>query len=178
MERIKVAFSGLKNKEYDFSFNIGDKFFEHYPALAIQKGDLTLNAHLDKRENALYFTLIINGNVYLQCDRCLDFFKYQLDFDKLLYIKRSESVQEIVEESDDVLLLPSDWHEIDLTQYVYEFIMLELPIKRVHEMGVGEDIACNNNIMEILKNQNQSVENGKEEIDPRWEALKKLKDKI
>ncbi len=176
MEKIIVGFSGLKNKEHDFFFNIGDDFFEYYHELGIQKGDLKLDLHLDKKETALYFTLNINGIVHLQCDRCLDFFKYQLDFDKLLYIKRSESVQEIVEESEDVLLLPMEAYEIDLTQYVYEFIMLELPIKKVHEMGVEDDNKCNHDMMQIY--ENQSSKQTENEIDPRWEALKQLKDKI
>ncbi len=32
----------------------------------------------------------------------------------------------------DILSLPADEHELDIMQHFYEFIMLALPIRRIH----------------------------------------------
>jgi len=40
----------------------------------------------------------------------------------------------------DILSLPADVYELDLQQQIFEFIMLALPIKRVHPVDKHEKI--------------------------------------
>jgi len=62
---------------------------------------------------------------------------------------------------------------LDLSWFIYEFIMLAIPIKHVHAPG-----KCNSVMMQKLEELSGAVRSSKEEaeaIDPRWEALQKLK---
>jgi uncharacterized metal-binding protein YceD (DUF177 family) len=62
---------------------------------------------------------------------------------------------------------------LDMSWFIYEFVMLAIPIKHVHAPG-----KCNSAMtqkLEELSGAVRSSEEEEEQIDPRWEALKKLK---
>ena len=62
-----------------------------------------------------------------------------------------------------------------IQQYVYELIVLAVPIKRVHP-GV-EDGTLNSDILKKLEELSPKIKDIKEdqeETDPRWNTLKKL----
>ena len=62
---------------------------------------------------------------------------------------------------------------LDLSWFIYEFIMLAIPIKHVHAPG-----KCNSAMTQKLEELSGAVRSGEEEaeaIDPRWEKLKNLK---
>ena len=69
------------------------------------------------------------------------------------------------EESDEVVVIPKTESRIDVSQYIYEYINLLLPIQRMH----AEVEDCD---PEIVKKINT---HSKPEVDPRWEALKNIK---
>jgi uncharacterized metal-binding protein YceD (DUF177 family) len=72
--------------------------------------------------------------------------------------------------TDDVLILRSDEHEIDISHMVYETIALALPTRRVHNEANGQscDPELLNKIEEYLE------QDKKEDVDTRWSALKNL----
>jgi len=72
--------------------------------------------------------------------------------------------------TDDVLILSNDEHEIDLSHMVYETIALALPTRRVHNEANGQicDPELLNKIEEYLK------QDKKKDVDTRWLALKNL----
>ena len=73
------------------------------------------------------------------------------------------------EESDEVVVIPETEHKLNVSQYIYEFINLLLPIKRVHpndEQGMSK---CNPEILDRLKSAEED-----ETTDPRWDVLKLL----
>ena len=70
-----------------------------------------------------------------------------------------------------LLLLPADEHELDLKQYIYEYIHLALPIKRVHPDDKNGKSTCD---PEMLKKLKEHIVNNENENDPRWDELKKL----
>ena len=62
---------------------------------------------------------------------------------------------------------------LDVAWFIYEFIVVNIPIKHVHAPG-----KCNTAMIELLE-EHSAARSGKEDnteaIDPRWDALKKLK---
>ena len=76
------------------------------------------------------------------------------------------------EETDEILIIPETDHQIDLSHYVYEYINLLLPVKRIHQEDKNGNSTCNPEVIKKLKdleNQNST--------DLRWNELKKLKKK-
>ena len=71
------------------------------------------------------------------------------------------------------MVLPYGEHKVILDQYLYELVILSLPRKRVHP-GV-EDGTLESEIIKILDELKPS--GFALESDPRWEKLKKIKNK-
>lgn len=163
-----IPLAGLSAGEHRYDFTIDDAFFAHIPYSEIEKGQLKVDLLLDKRDNMLELTFFIDGWVEVPCDRCNDPFKLFLNGENSLYIKYGESY---LEESEEVIVIPTDQHQFDTSHLLYEYIMLLLPIRRVHPDDENGNNLCNPEVIEKL-NQHQAVT----EIDPRWEMLKKLKD--
>jgi uncharacterized metal-binding protein YceD (DUF177 family) len=72
-----------------------------------------------------------------------------------------------------VLIIPEKEHQIDISHFIYEYVILSVPFKRVHGTDDQGKSLCNPQslrILEALKDEHPS--------DPRWEALKNLGKKL
>jgi uncharacterized metal-binding protein YceD (DUF177 family) len=126
-----------------------------------------LNVEKHERESILTFNF--DGSVFIPCDRCNDEFEQPIENEVVIYLKYGHEYEE---ESDDVIVIPSEEGEFDISSLIYEYIILSLPIHRVHE-DVSE---CNQEIINYLENAaNQVADN--DDIDPRWKCLEELKER-
>ncbi|HKJ79252.1 MAG TPA: DUF177 domain-containing protein, partial [Prolixibacteraceae bacterium] len=68
-------------------------------------------------------------------------------------------------------------HQLNLAQLIYEYISLAIPLKRVHPEDKNGDSQCDTEMLDKINNYVQpEVDKDEEEnVDPRWAALKKLK---
>jgi uncharacterized metal-binding protein YceD (DUF177 family) len=85
--------------------------------------------------------------------------------------KYGEEAQEI---SDEIVVITRDQDSLDLGQYLYEFIILEIPIKKIHP-DLQEEDEEEGNLKMIYSTGSDEDNDDNNEIDPRWEKLKKLK---
>jgi uncharacterized metal-binding protein YceD (DUF177 family) len=74
--------------------------------------------------------------------------------------------------SDEILILPEGSYQIDVAQYFYEMVVLNLPQKRVHP-GI-EDGTLQSEIVDKLKALEPKESHLKGSEDPRWNKLKDL----
>ena len=77
-----------------------------------------------------------------------------------------------MEENDEIVVIPEHDYEIDLSQYLYEYINLILPYRKVHGEDENGNSLCNPDIIKKIEEHTEE-----EATDPRWDALKKLKNK-
>ena len=164
-----ISFSGLKDGLHSFDFEIGKKFFQAFENTRIQDSNLTLDLEMDKQETMLQVYFSIAGEVEVECDRCLELLTQAVEVEEKLIVKFG---RETVEEAENILVLSEKEHELKLEQYIYEFIMLSLPMRLVHPESEDGEPGCH---PEFLETYNEPDDAEEEEIDPRWEALKKLK---
>jgi uncharacterized metal-binding protein YceD (DUF177 family) len=69
-----------------------------------------------------------------------------------------------------VQVIPDTAHEIDLAPFLYEYIHLLLPVRRVHPDERNGQSGCN---PEVLKKLEELAPHP--HLDPRWETLNRLK---
>ncbi len=118
----------------------------------------------------------IHGTVELNCDRCNEPLNYELHSNEKIIFKFGE---EGFENSDEVIVLARSEHELNVAEYIYEFINLGVPIIHIHPDLENGESGCNKEVLEVLKRlsvDTEEKENPEVVIDPRWEALKKLRD--
>jgi len=165
-----VEFKGLKEGRHEFDFEVDEKFFEHFENSPVTHGNVAVAATLEKRSTFLKIYLELEGWVTLNCDRCLGDYRQDIKNEAEVLVKFSEVEQE---DDVDVMWIHPEEHRLNLAQLMYEYIALAIPLKRVHPDEQGCDA-------EMLDKINEHVQpdvnpDDDEDIDPRWEALKKLK---
>jgi DUF177 domain-containing protein len=163
-----IPISGLKEGQHYFDFKINKAFFDQVEESEVKEGDLTAVVEADKRSSHIDLTIRISGTVSISCDRCLEMFLQPVDCINRLLIKFGK-----VQDNDDpdMITIPADEHELDMKQFFYEYILLSLPIKRIHPDDSKGNSSCNPVMLGKLREHIVSDENGD---DPRWDELKKL----
>ena len=164
----KIPLHGLKEGLHEYNFEIGKRFFEQFEDSEIKEGELVAVASLAKRSTHMDLILNIQGRVMISCDRCLEMFSQEIISENRLLIKVGKRWDD---DDPDLLTIPTDEIELDLAQYLYEFIHLALPIKRIHPDNADGTTSCNPDMLKKIHEHNSGNEN---EHDPRWDQLKKL----
>lgn len=171
-DQFSIRFSGLKTGLHHFEFEIDDTFFEYFENSEIKSGNVSVELGLDKKEKMMSLFFTLKGNVILECDRCLDEYSQPVFSTPHLILKTGKFSKE---ESDEIEIIPESANELNVAQYIYEFIYLALPVKKTHpdnEKGVPQ---CNKIILEKLKEHKTKKKQTKNDTDPRWDTLKNLK---
>lgn len=169
MKDLIIPFKGLKETIHLFESEIDDSFFDEFKSEEISGGNLNLQLKLDKKSQMMIFFFDLKGIVHVMCDRCLDFYDQHIEYSGKLYIKYGDETRE---ETDELLILSRDEYEIDLSKFIYDSIVLSLPMMRFHPDDENGYSTCNEDMLDKLGYQQ---EDRKTNIDPRWEALKNLK---
>jgi uncharacterized metal-binding protein YceD (DUF177 family) len=158
-----VCFSGLKSGRYSYDFDLGKEFFERFENEELCDGKVHIAAVLEKNERVMMFNFELSGEVTTRCDRCLGEMKVQIEGKESLNVRLSDT-----EKSDDenVAILPEGAFEIDLAQWLYEYVAVRIPMQHVHPEG-----ECDQEVVKYISDEEQEKEEGS--VDPRWDALKK-----
>lgn len=171
LDQFSIQFSGLKAGLYYFEFFIDDKFFKNFSESEIRQGKVNVKIELQKQVRMFVLDFNLKGTVNLTCDRCLDDFDFDINTSNKLVVKIGTKK---IEETDEIIIIPEEEHEINVAQFIYEYIHLALPVKRTHPDDENGFSFCNKEIIKKLK-EHKSDEKKSNKTDPRWETLKKLR---
>jgi len=161
-----IPVAGLGLGDHHYSFKIEKEFFNSFEYFDTDNGKLELNVELIKESNLMDFKFHFTGWIELVCDRCLEKFKLNVEDNFRLIVKYADGYEEI---SDEVITVPSNESNIDLSQYIFEYINLMLPIKKVHPDDKDGNLTCDEDMIDRLN------EYSEQKSDPRWDALKNIK---
>jgi uncharacterized metal-binding protein YceD (DUF177 family) len=173
--------------KYEIDFEIGKEFFQHFEDNELlDEGILTVRVLMDKGANLIEMNFLITGEVKLTCDRSLEEYFEHLEITEKILFKYGEVEEEVNEE---VYMITRDTSKINVAQFIYEFILLGLPAKKIHPDHRTEfdeeDFEAEGTYAYIdgdydndSDEESSADQDQKEDIaDPRWELLKKLKNK-
>lgn len=181
MERLRnydIAFSGLKNGKHEFHFEIGKEFFQLFDTeQEFSKPEITAIVLMDKHSTFLEFFISISGSVELVCDISNQEYSHEIENEIKVLVKFGSEF----DDSDvDVITITENAHAFNVAQLIYEDVMLSIPMKKVSPNLSDEDLKILNKFSpkdEDFLDQTDEVNEEETEVDPRWDALKKLKDK-
>jgi len=167
-QQLIIPFVGLKEGKHQFEFEIDSAFFEQFEFSIIKKANFKIFIDFEKKPSLFNLEFKLDGTIYSNCDRCNDELAFHATGEEELIVKIGD---ETYDETDEIKVISTSEYELDLTKEVYEYIHLLLPTKLVHDKIAD----CNQEVIEKLNQLNTKTEST--EIDPRWSALSKLKDK-
>jgi uncharacterized metal-binding protein YceD (DUF177 family) len=164
-----VSFSGLKTGKHEFKFEIDKEFFQLFDTeQEFTNPRITVDVSLNKHSTFLEFEITVNGTVELVCDVTNEDFDHPLENQIEVLVKFGE---EYDDSEEDVITIPISDHAFNVAQLIYETVALSIPMKKVSPNVSDEDL-------EILeKFSPKETEEEEEKSDPRWDALKNLKNK-
>ena len=168
-----LRISGIGDGDHAFSFELDRQFFASLDQDQIDNGKVEVSVLLEKKPGVFSLHFHLKGQVEVVCDRCLEFFMAHVDTNESIFVKMGESAGEI---EDDVIMIHRDDHEIEVGQLMYEFIVLALPLKRIHPDLENGKAGCDPKMLRKLE-EYQGAEKDQDHIDPRWDALKRIKKK-
>ena len=131
-KRYSIEYKGLKNSTFDYQFVVDNALFEYYESQEIRGGNCDVEVTMTKSDRQLDLDFVISGEVTCECDRCLEDCQIPIDYEGHLIVRLSEQQGEY---DGEVMWLNPAENELDLTQYIYESIVLSLPYQRVHPAG-------------------------------------------
>ena len=163
-----IPVSGIKDGHHVFEFKITREFFDLFQESEIKQGELLVAVVVEKNSSHLDLDISITGKVKTCCDRCLEMFDYPVNCTNRLLVKFGHEK----DDSDpEIITIPRDEYELDLRQYIYEFVYLALPIRRVHPNKADGSSACDPVMLQKLKEHLVEKEGVS---DPGWDNLKNL----
>lgn len=168
-----------------YEYSLDNQFFTDLDGPEVQKGKLTVTLQVRKTSGVYLLDFQTDGEIIVPCDRCLDDMELSISTSDKLKVKLGASFSE----EGDIVIVPEEDGYINVAWFIYEFIALSIPMKHVHAPG-----KCNKGMMGKLSKHlrtsaeedgeedvdmsqpERSNEDESQEIDPRWNELKKILD--
>lgn len=168
LKQFILPVKGMGLGRSSFGYEIGKTFFEQFENSEIEQAKIHLNLDVNKQSRMLVLDFKISGTILTQCDRCLYDFNLEINNKQTLYVKLGN---ESDQENDEMMIISESEHELNIAQFVFEFIYLSLPIKKVHYEDKNGNSLCNKEMLKKLSSHQAEEE---KQIDPRWNKLKDL----
>ena len=167
----KVQFSGLKLGKHSFEFAVDDTFFEKLEYSPINHGEIEVKIELEKKPSLLVLNFNLSGWVMENCDRCAVEYQQQMKGEHKIYVKFGDDFDEL---DEDLLVIPRESYEIDVSQLIYEFIGLNIPIKKVPCEENEDNSICDQETLKLL----DEAASEEKKTNPMWAKLNEIKDQL
>lgn len=166
-----IPFKGLKLGGHQFKYSIEKKFFETYQYDEFIDSNVEVTLRFVKKETLFELFFNMNGTVLVNCDISGEEFNQSVEGSLNLIVTFGETFNN---DNEELLIIPHHDYELDISQFIYELIVLNTPIKRIHP-GVLDGTLHSKALDKLATLQKKTQE---DKIDPRWDKLKELiKDK-
>ena len=179
VDALKLKLKTLPFGTHAVECHLDESFFNLDEQTEVRRADVDVTLQVTRKsENTYHLEIACDGTVTIPCDRCLDDLDLPVEVDYSLNVEQMGT--ELDDSNDELLIVPSDWRELDAAPIVRDTVLLAIPMTHCHENE--ED--CNVDMLDLLDSHlaeavPDDVDDDQSETtstDPRWEALKKLKE--
>ncbi|MCF0166240.1 MAG: DUF177 domain-containing protein [Bacteroidales bacterium] len=139
-----IDIKGLGSSVRSSHFDLDGAFFEAFESESI--ADATLSVDVDLRKSGLQIQGQMNarGFVVVPCDRCLEALRLDVDLEVPFVVMFSDSQDQ--EQDSELIVIGSGETQIDMSQFIYDYVCTSLPLQKVHPEG-----ECDPVMMEKMK---------------------------
>ncbi len=132
---------------------------------------IACHAEIDRIRSQVHARIFYEGNVSVDCSRCLAPIEFPIKGDfRIVCVHRGETGKDGDFTEDEIDFVYDDTtDDIDATSLVYEEVLISIPMKPL----CSDD--CKGFGFVNEEHDTAPEKHGVEPIDPRWDALKKLK---
>ncbi len=179
-----IVLKDINEEVRTFEFSLNDEYFAKIDSPEVKKGLVGAKVSVKKKIGVYELSFILDGVIQIPCDRCLDDMNQPIHHEDVLQVKFGASWSE----ENEIVVVPEAEGSINIAWFMYEFIVLNIPIKHVHAPG-----ECNKSMVTKLKRhitrqKDDTDDNGlfdfddsdddtivdDTQVDPRWESLQNI----
>lgn len=132
MKRYVIDAQTVQQSDFEFDLQVGMELFEAMEMTEISAVDFKLSVSGHKEaSNRSVIELTGTGTVVTPCDRCLDDVTLEIEVEAEMTVLFGDEAKEF--DGEQVTLQRGD--ELNIAQFVYDSIMLALPMIRAHKEG-------------------------------------------
>jgi uncharacterized metal-binding protein YceD (DUF177 family) len=167
LDHFTIPYKGMGNGIHNLEFDVHSDFFKAFEASHLDNGEFKVLVEMDRRHDSSVFTFDIEGNTKTNCDRCLEFIKLPMYGTFTLHVKHSTEG----ESTDEIMYIHPETSTLNLSQVIYEFVLLCMPIVKTYDCENDEHPPCN---LTILKKIDLEEKQEKDTKNGIWDSLKGL----
>jgi len=185
-EQYNIVLKDLTDDARILEFDLDNAFFKKIDSPEVQIGNVKAKVIVQKKISTFELKFEIDGSITIPCDRCLDNMVQAIHYKEKLLVKFGDKFSE----EDEIVIVPESDGGINIAWFLYEFIVLNIPMKHVHAPG-----ECNKTMTVKLKkhithqksddddDDNPAIEFDDDEddfttndtqTDPRWDSLQNI----
>ncbi len=97
----------------------------------LEQGEITAHVEFEKKETMMVAHFHVVGKVQTNCDRCNGPIEIPIDGAYRIVYKLGEDSSE----DENLIILPFESYQIDVSSQMYEFIIVSLPTRILHSAG-------------------------------------------
>ena len=168
-----IPFIGLKLGKHPFEYQVNNAFFDTFDYSDFERSDIRVKAVLEKKSTFMELALSHKGTIFVPCDTTGEMFDLSIKGKIKIVIQFGDAFNN---DNEELLILPHGEYQVDIAQFVYEMIVLSIPLRRVHP-GLKDgslQSATLDKLNELKVKKVKKADKTAENIDPRWDKLKQL----
>ena len=172
----EIAFVGLKHGVHEFNYELKEEFFTEKGAE--DAGNLRANVKLllEKNTGFMLLKFMVGGKAEVNCDRCGNPLSADLWDEFKLLVKLSDDPAKMNEQEEDadVFYISRTESHIDVSDWLYEFVMLSIPLQNVCGNDEKGESLCNQEVLSKLNEMKLKAE--EHNANSIWKGLDKFKE--
>jgi len=184
-EQYNIRLKDLNDEIQQFEYDLNEEYFKKIDSEEVRKGNLKAIVKVQRKQNLYELKFTIDGTILIPCDRCLDLMEQSIQYKEKLQVKFGDRFSE----EDDIVIVPESDGGINIAWFLYEFIVLNIPIKHVHPTGECNKTMVTKLKKHITRQKDDDDEDGTPPIfddddddfiadevqtDPRWDGLQNI----
>ncbi|MCP9235327.1 DUF177 domain-containing protein [Lewinella sp. JB7] len=175
-----LPLKGLGKGFYEYDLEVNDAFFASFPESPIQRAAVDLHLIVDKQSREMVVDFDFSGTIATDCDRCLAPIDLPIADRRQLIVKFTAEAEDQRDEGEIVYLHP-DTNDFNLAPFVYEMVVLAVPMIRTYDCREGEPpYPCDEDLLARIEASYETPDDaptaptGDEEKPSPWDVLKDL----
>ncbi len=173
----EIAYVGLKPGIHHFSYDITDSFFKKFAEQDFTDAQLKVNLWFDKKSvHTFIIKMDVDGTITDLCDRCCDPLQIRVweEYTMMVKLVNAEDADNLDEQDPEVIHFPRSESIMDVAEWIYEFIILSLPIQKIHQEDSNGISPCNPEVLKHISNIKETTEQP-QKLTALQEQLQKIK---
>jgi uncharacterized metal-binding protein YceD (DUF177 family) len=168
LQPFEIPITGLQIGKHNFHYRLDSSFLEAMDA-QYKNGNFEVELELDRKFSFFEIFFDIKGFINLPCDRCSENIDLPIDATNKLIYKYAE----IESEEEEIVYVKPSTVNLNVAKYIYELIMLAVPLRKVKDCESEGYKDCNQKILDYL--DSQVIEEVEEEQESQLaKALKNI----